>query len=90
MEDIIYINFDYPILSLITFLPIPIGNTTFQLILYLWERQNQPDTCPLPCWLLDRENSPWYPSVKLFRQSQFGQWADVIERVTSELENLPK
>ena len=47
-------------------------------------------TVPLPCWLLDRENSPWYPSVKLFRQSQFGQWADVIERVTSELENLPK
>ena len=32
-------------------------------------------------WLLDREDSPWYPSMRLFRQRQPGDWAEVIERV---------
>ena len=40
---------------------------------------------PLPCWLLDRDDSPWYPSVQLFRQSQSGEWADVVERVVAQL-----
>ena len=29
-------------------------------------------------WLLDREDSPWYPTARLFRQSQPGAWDDVI------------
>lgn len=36
-------------------------------------------------WLLDRDNSPWYPSAKLFRQSQIGEWEGVLDRVGREL-----
>jgi tetratricopeptide (TPR) repeat protein len=36
-------------------------------------------------WLLDRDDSPWYPSVRLFRQSQTRDYADVLERMREEL-----
>jgi len=36
------------------------------------------NTVPLPCWLLEGDDNPWYPSVRLFRQSQAGVWTDVI------------
>jgi tetratricopeptide (TPR) repeat protein len=36
-------------------------------------------------WLLDRDHSPWYPAVKLFRQPAIGDWGPVIERVRAEL-----
>jgi tetratricopeptide (TPR) repeat protein len=36
-------------------------------------------------WLLDREDSPWYPSMRLFRQDTRRDYAGVIERVRSEL-----
>lgn len=36
-------------------------------------------------WLLDREDSPWYPSARLFRQSRSGDWQEVIERVAKGL-----
>ena len=29
-------------------------------------------------WLLERTDTPWYPSVRLFRQSKTGQWSDVM------------
>jgi hypothetical protein len=32
-------------------------------------------------WLLGREDSPWYPTMGLFRQKAPGRWDDVIERV---------
>jgi Flp pilus assembly protein TadD len=32
-------------------------------------------------WLLDRDDSPWYPSARLFRQRQTESWTDVIARV---------
>jgi ADP-heptose:LPS heptosyltransferase len=35
-------------------------------------------------WLLDRDDSPWYPSARLFRQRQIGNWADVINQVVKE------
>jgi hypothetical protein len=31
-------------------------------------------------WLLDREGSPWYPSARLFRQREAGDWKEVIRR----------
>src|SRR5439155_9433108 len=36
-------------------------------------------------WLLDREDSPWYPSLRLFRQSRPGDWAGVFGRMAAEL-----
>jgi type IV pilus biogenesis/stability protein PilW len=36
-------------------------------------------------WLLDREDSPWYPTMSLFRQSSPRDWRSVIDRVASEL-----
>ena len=44
----------------------------------------------LPCapdwrWLLQREDSPWYPSVRLFRQRQVRRWDDVVQRITFRL-----
>ena len=38
-------------------------------------------------WMADREDSPWYPSMRLFRQTTSGQWHDVIERVGIALNN---
>jgi tetratricopeptide (TPR) repeat protein len=39
-------------------------------------------------WLLDRNDSPWYPAAKLFRQPDFGDWASAIEKVREELGSL--
>jgi Flp pilus assembly protein TadD len=39
-------------------------------------------------WLLGLENSPWYPTVRLFRQTRFGDWDDVFVRMAVELEKL--
>ena len=39
-------------------------------------------------WLLDREDSPWYPTAHLFRQSTLGNWQDVVARVERELREL--
>jgi tetratricopeptide (TPR) repeat protein len=36
-------------------------------------------------WLLDREDSPWYPTMRIFRQSTQGDWDGVIQRVRTEL-----
>jgi hypothetical protein len=36
-------------------------------------------------WLLERGDSPWYPSARHFRQPDFGDWKSVIERVAREL-----
>jgi ADP-heptose:LPS heptosyltransferase len=36
-------------------------------------------------WLLEREDSPWYPTARLFRQVSLGNWQDVVNRVEEEL-----
>ena len=36
-------------------------------------------------WLLERDDSPWYPTMRLFRQDQRRDWAVVIDRVREAL-----
>ena len=36
-------------------------------------------------WLLDRDDSPWYPTARLFRQEKAGDWASVVKRVCKAL-----
>jgi hypothetical protein len=46
--------------------------------------------CHTPCWrwLLDREESPWYPTARLFRQELDGDWDGVVSRIAAELFRL--
>ena len=46
------------------------------------------DVNPHWVWLLDRRDSPWYPSATLYRQPRFGQWEPVLEAVTRDLSAL--
>ena len=39
-------------------------------------------------WLHGRDDSPWYPTVRLFRQTEFGQWPDVFRRIAAAVEKL--
>ena len=39
-------------------------------------------------WMRNRDDSPWYPTAKLFRQPAFGDWDSVIGRVRNELRQL--
>jgi len=39
-------------------------------------------------WLLKRNDSPWYPTMRLFRQKKEGRWETVINELVSELEQL--
>jgi protein O-GlcNAc transferase len=39
-------------------------------------------------WLLNRGDSPWYPTVKLLRQSQLGDWDDVFAQMKEGLRQL--
>jgi Flp pilus assembly protein TadD len=41
-------------------------------------------------WMMDREDSPWYPTMRLFRQKVAGQWDEVITRVADSLAKLSK
>ena len=36
-------------------------------------------------WLLERNDSPWYPTMRLFRQSVFGDWESVFHQVAEDL-----
>jgi ADP-heptose:LPS heptosyltransferase len=40
-------------------------------------------------WLLHREDSPWYPTARLFRQRVAGDWEDVVARVAAALAGPP-
>jgi ADP-heptose:LPS heptosyltransferase len=39
-------------------------------------------------WLLDRADSPWYPSLRLYRQRRAGDWSEVTERIAGDLEGM--
>jgi tetratricopeptide (TPR) repeat protein len=52
-----------------------LGRTTWILLPYLPDYR----------WLLNRDDSPWYPTVRLFRQTATREYADVLDRVRAEL-----
>ena len=39
-------------------------------------------------WLLERDDSPWYPTMRLFRQSTIGGWAGVFDEISEALHTL--
>jgi ADP-heptose:LPS heptosyltransferase len=39
-------------------------------------------------WLLDRTDSPWYPTMRLFRQSVIGDWSGPVNQVYRELTDV--
>lgn len=41
-------------------------------------------------WLQDRSDSPWYPSLRLFRQATLGDWAPVFDDLARRLRAIPR
>jgi hypothetical protein len=41
-------------------------------------------------WMLEREDTPWYPQMRLFRQARRGEWDAVFARMAQELEALQR
>jgi hypothetical protein len=41
-------------------------------------------------WLLERDDTPWYPQMRLFRQETRGDWSAVIGRIATELSQFGK
>jgi ADP-heptose:LPS heptosyltransferase len=39
-------------------------------------------------WLIDRQDSPWYPTMHIFRQSSPANWTDVIKEIDGVLKSL--
>ncbi len=52
-----------------------LGKETWVLLPYIAEWR----------WQLKREDTPWYPTMRLFRQQQLGDWPEVLGRVKEEL-----
>ncbi|HLG84983.1 MAG TPA: tetratricopeptide repeat protein [Bradyrhizobium sp.] len=53
-----------------------LGHKTWTLLCYTPDHR----------WLLDRDDSPWYPTMRLFRQTRPGDWQSVFARVRIKLE----
>jgi tetratricopeptide (TPR) repeat protein len=41
-------------------------------------------------WLLGRDDTPWYPTMRLFRQARRKDWQTVVEKIAGELSSGPK
>jgi tetratricopeptide (TPR) repeat protein len=39
-------------------------------------------------WMLNRENTPWYPTMRLFRQPSLGDWETLMTKVSQELRKM--
>ncbi len=39
-------------------------------------------------WLLDRGDSPWYPTMRLYRQPEYGDWESVLKMLKQELRSI--
>ncbi|SDF85106.1 tetratricopeptide repeat protein [Paraburkholderia phenazinium] len=46
------------------------------------------DVNPHWTWLLERRDSPWYPSATLYRQREFSDWKPVLDEVARDLDTL--
>jgi len=40
-------------------------------------------------WMLDRQDSPWYPSLKLYRQEKMDEWASVFDQMQIDINSIP-
>ncbi len=40
--------------------------------------------------MLDRDDSPWYPTVRLFRQTTAGDWSGVFDRIARAVQDRRK
>ena len=54
---------------------------------------NRPTWVLLPCnadfrWMRDRRDSPWYPSMRLFRQSHHHDWPGLVQELHQALDEL--
>lgn len=49
---------------------------------------NRFDTCWR--WLLERTDSPWYPTARVYRQERAGDWESVIEKVRGDLDQFAR
>jgi tetratricopeptide (TPR) repeat protein len=43
---------------------------------------------PLAVWMAEGKKSPWYPSLRLYRQAKAGEWGDAIGRIEKDLGEL--
>ncbi len=41
-------------------------------------------------WMMDREDTPWYPKTRLFRQNRIGDWSNVVGRLAEAVRQLPR
>ena len=41
-------------------------------------------------WMLDRQDSPWYPTIKLYRQNNLDDWVSVFNQIKDDLEDILK
>ena len=39
-------------------------------------------------WMLDRDDTPWYPTMRLFRQREEGKWDEVINKIGTDLSKI--
>lgn len=59
-------------------------------VVHLAGAMNKPTLCLLPWnpdwrWMIEGDTTPWYPRIKLLRQSQYGVWDDVFEQAKAEV-----
>ena len=41
-------------------------------------------------WMLGRDDTPWYPTMRLFRQAKAGDWPEVIQRIARSLGSVAR
>jgi len=41
-------------------------------------------------WLIDRNDSPWYPSMRIYRQTTLNDWSNVLDQVSADLDGISK